>query len=125
MDSNKDKMNDINEVEESDVNTIAQYTGSRANAVRNFIATNNLDPAKLAIDLSKDQKAERNNFAAAISGRAKSEYLLKLKTKYTLNENKEPDKPKRFKITLAQLESLIPRIIINKRSKNDIQNADK
>jgi hypothetical protein len=235
MNNNDDKTNDINEVEGDDVNTIAQYTGSRANAVRNFIATNNLDPAKLAIDLSKDQKAERNNFASAVAGRAKSEYLLKIKTKYTLNENREPlefwhskygqiifdmnkenkfdrdlvrqyflslistnapkwrhelnriamdininpqefelyteqidamverlqvefeiyittpyltkgkinevidkvlgvhfnqeiqgtAKPKRFKITLAQLELLIPKIIINKKAKTDIQNADK
>jgi hypothetical protein len=235
MNNNDGKTNDINEVEGDDVNTIAQYTGSRANAVRNFISANNLDPAKLAIDLSKDQKTERKNFAAAISGRARIEYLDHLKTKYSLNENREPldfwqskygqiildlikencfdhdlvrqyflslistnapkwrhelnriamdininpqefksfteqidamverlesefeiysttpcltkgkinevidkvlgvhfdqeiqsnDKPKRFKITLAQLEMLIPKIIINKKAKTDIQNADK
>ena len=235
MDNNEDKMNDINEVEDADVNTIAQYTGSRANAVRNFISTNNLDPAKLATDLSKDQKAERKNFASAIAGRARMEYLDQLKSKYSLNENREPldfwqskygqiildmnkenkfdrdlvrqyflslistnapkwrhelnriamdininpqefelyteqidamvdrledefdiyittpcltkgkinevidkvlgvhfnqeiqgtGKPKRFKITLAQLQSLIPRIINDKKAKVDIRNADK
>ena len=234
MESNEYKMNDINEVDETHVNTIAQYTGSRANAVRNFIAANNLDAAKLANDLSNDQKTQRKNFASAIAGRAKSEYLDQLKTKYSLNENKEPldfwqskygqiildlnkenrfdhnlvrqyflslisngvpewrhelnriamdininhqqfelyteqidamlerleaefdiyittpcltkgkinevidkvlgvhfnqaiqsnDKPKRFRITLAQLETLIPRIMNNKRSKTEIQLTD-
>jgi len=235
MDNNEHKSNEINEVEDAYVNTIAQYTGSRANTVKNFIATNNLDPAKLATDLSKDQKAERKNFASAIAGRAKTEYLQNLKSKYSLNENREPlefwhskygqiiidmnkenrfdrelvrqyflslissgapewrhelnrialdininhqefelyteqidamverlesefdiyittpcltkgkinemidkvlgmhfdqeiqsnDKPKRFRITLGQLETLIPRIMNNKRSKTEIQNADK
>jgi hypothetical protein len=69
------------------INTIAQYTGSRAIAVRNFINANNLDPIKLAADLSLDQKTERKNFASAVSGKARAEYLEQLKTKYTLNEN--------------------------------------
>ena len=220
---------------ENDISTIAQYTGSKANAVRNFIAANHLDAAKLANDLSNDQKTERKNFASAVAGRARIEYLDQLKTKYSINENREPlnfweskygkiildfnkenhfdkdlvrqyfislisngapewrhelnrialdlninpqefksftqqidamverleaeyeiyittpcltkgklnevidkvlgvhfnqeiqsnVKPKRFKITLVQLESLIPKIIINKRAKINIQNADK
>jgi hypothetical protein len=72
------------------INTIAQYTGIRAIAVKNFIAANNLDPIKLARDLSLDQKTERKNFASAVSGKARAEYLDQLKTKYTLNENREP-----------------------------------
>jgi hypothetical protein len=235
MDNNDDKMNDINEALDVDLNTIAQYTGSRANAVRNFIAANNLDAAKLANDLSNDQKTQRKNFALAIVGKARTEYLEQLKTKYSLNENREPlnfwhskygqiilnlnkenrfdhdlirqyllslisngvpewrrelnriamdininpqefetftqqinamaerleaefeiyittpcltkgklnevidkvlgvhfdqeiqsdAKPKRFKITLAQLEKLIPVIITNRKAKNDLQNANK
>jgi hypothetical protein len=203
--------------------------------VRNFIAVNNLDATKLANDLSNDQKTERKNFASAIAGRARMEYLDQLKSKYSLNENREPldfweskygqiilnlnkenhfekdlvrqylislinngvpewrhelnriamdininpqefelyteqidamverleaefeiyittpcltkgkinevidkvlgvhfnqeiqgtGKPKRFKITLAQLQSLIPRIINDKKAKADNQNADK
>lgn len=72
------------------INVIAQYTGSRANAVLNFIAANNLDAAKLANDLSNDQKAERKNFASAINGKARLEYLNQLKAKYTINEGIEP-----------------------------------
>lgn len=75
---------------ENDIRTIAQYTGSRANAVRNFIAANHLDAAKLANDLSNDQKTERKNFASAVVGRARIEYLDHLKTKYSINENREP-----------------------------------
>ncbi len=79
-----------NQSNEKYINTIAQYTGIRATAVKNFIAANNLDPIKLARDLSMDQKAERKNFASAVSGKARVEYLNQLKTKYTLNENREP-----------------------------------
>ena len=74
---------------ENDISTIAQYTGSRAIAVKNFITANNLDAARLANDLSKDQKTERKNFASAINGKARLEYLNQLKNKYSLNESAE------------------------------------
>ena len=153
---------------ENDIRTIAQYTGSRANAVRNFIAANHLDAAKLANDLSNDQKTERKNFASAVVGRARIEYLDHLKTNDFESFTKQIDamverleaefeiyatapcltkgklnevidkvlgvhfdqeiqsnaKPKRYKITLMQLEKLIPKIITNKRAKTKIQNAD-
>lgn len=75
---------------ENYISTIAQYTGSRAIAVKNFITANNLDAAKLANDLSQDQKTERKNFASAINGKARLEYLNQLKAKYSINESTEP-----------------------------------
>jgi hypothetical protein len=81
-----------NQSNEKYINTIAQYTGIRAIAVKNFIAANNLDPIKLARDLSLDQKTERKNFASAVSGKARAEYLDQLKTKYTLNENENENR---------------------------------
>lgn len=82
--------NTNNKSNENYINIIAQYTGSRAISVKNFIAANNLDAAKLANDLSQDQKTERKNFASAIAGKSKPDYLNQLKTKYTLNEGYEP-----------------------------------
>ena len=84
MENTKNKSN------ENHINIIAQYTGSRAISVKNFIAANNLDATKLANALSNDQKMERKNFASAIAGRARIEYLDQLITKYSLNENREP-----------------------------------
>jgi hypothetical protein len=90
MESNEHKSIKINEVDEKNINIIAQYTRSKANAVRDFITANNLDPIKLAFDISKDQKVARNNLALAISGKARVEYLNQIKTKYSINEGVEP-----------------------------------
>ena len=67
--------NTNNKSNENYINIIAQYTGSRAISVKNFIAANNLDAAKLANDLSQDQKTERKNFASAVAGKSKPDYL--------------------------------------------------
>lgn len=77
---------DIIEVADKNVNTIAQFTGTRASAVMNFIKANNLDAIRLAADLSRDAKQERKNFASAISGNAENDYLINLKTKYAISE---------------------------------------
>jgi hypothetical protein len=77
---------DIIEVVDNNINTIAQYTGTRAAAISKFIKANRLDAVRLATDLSWDAKEERKNFATAISGNANNDYLINLRTKYALAE---------------------------------------
>ncbi len=88
MKTNKseDSQLDIIEVADKNINTIAQFTGTRASAVIKFIKANKLDSIRLAADLSRDAKEERKNFASAISGNADNNYLINLKTKYALSE---------------------------------------
>jgi hypothetical protein len=77
---------DISEVADKNINTIAQFTGTRAAAISKFISANRLDAVRLAADLSRDAKEERKNFASAISGNANNEYITNLRTKYALAE---------------------------------------
>ena len=77
---------DIIEVADQNINTIAQFTGTRAAAISKFIKANRLDAVRLANDLSRDAKEERKNFASAISGNANNEYITSLRTKYALSE---------------------------------------
>ena len=42
---------EIIEVADHNINTIAQFTGTRASAISKFIQANQLDAVKLAIDL--------------------------------------------------------------------------
>jgi hypothetical protein len=77
---------DIIEVADKNINTIAQFTGTRAAAISKFIKANRLDAVRLAADLSRDAKEERKNFASAISGNANNDYLINLRTKYALAE---------------------------------------
>lgn len=77
---------DILEVADQNINTIAQFTGTRAAAISKFIKANRLDAVRLAADLSRDAKEERKNFASAISGNANNEYITNLRTKYALAE---------------------------------------
>lgn len=77
---------DIIEVADNNINTIAQWTGTRATAIRQFLKANRLDAVRLANDLSRDAKEERKNFASAISGNANNDYLINLRTKYALAE---------------------------------------
>jgi hypothetical protein len=77
---------DIIEVADQNINTIAQFTGTRAAAISKFIKANRLDAIRLAADLSRDAKEERKNFASAISGNANNEYINNLRTKYALAE---------------------------------------
>jgi hypothetical protein len=88
MKTNKSDNNqfDIIEVADNNINTIAQWTGTRATAIRQFLKANRLDAARLAADLSRDAKEERKNFASAISGNANNEYITNLRTKYSLAE---------------------------------------
>ena len=88
MKTNKNENNqlDIIEVADNNINTIAQYTGTRAAAISKFIKANRLDAVRLAADLSRDAKEERKNFAYAISGNANNEYITNLRTKYALSE---------------------------------------
>jgi hypothetical protein len=48
---------DIIEVEDQYINKIAQYTGTRAFAISQFIKANQLDAVKLSVDLSRDATA--------------------------------------------------------------------
>ena len=86
MKTNKSDNNqfDIIEVADNNINTIAQFTGTRAAAISKFIKANRLDAVRLAADLSRDAKEERKNFASAISGNANNDYLINLRTKYAL-----------------------------------------
>ena len=86
MKTNKSENNlfDIIEVADKNINTIAQFTGTRAAAISKFIKANRLDAVRLAADLSRDAKEERKNFASAISGNANNEYITNLRTKYAL-----------------------------------------
>ena len=77
---------DIIEVTDHNISTIAQWTGTRASAIRQFLKANRLDAVRLAADLSRDAKEERKNFASAISGNANNEYITNLRTKYALAE---------------------------------------
>lgn len=77
---------DILEVADQNINTIAQFTGTRAAAISKFIKANRLDAVRLATDLSRDAKEERKNFASAISGNVNNDYLINLRTKYALAE---------------------------------------
>jgi hypothetical protein len=88
MKTNKSDNNqfDIIEVADNNINTIAQFTGTRAAAISKFIKANRLDVIRLAADLSRDAKEERKNFASAISGNADNDYLINLRTKYALSE---------------------------------------
>lgn len=88
MKTNKSDNNqfDIIEVADNNINTIAQFTGTRAAAISKFIKANRLDAVRLAADLSRDAKEERKNFASAISGNANNDYLINLRTKYALSE---------------------------------------
>ena len=88
MKTNKSENNlfDIIEVADKNINTIAQFTGTRAAAISKFIKANRLDAVRLAADLSRDAKEERKNFASAISGNANNEYITNLRTKYALAE---------------------------------------
>jgi hypothetical protein len=88
MKTNKSENNqlDIIEVADNNINTIAQFTGTRAAAISKFIKANRLDAVRLAADLSRDAKEERKNFASAISGNANNEYITNLRTKYALSE---------------------------------------
>lgn len=88
MKTNKSDNNqfDIIEVADNNINTIAQFTGTRAAAISKFIKANRLDAIRLAADLSRDAKEERKNFASAISGNADNDYLINLRTKYALSE---------------------------------------
>ena len=88
MKTNKSDNNqfDIIEVADNNINTIAQFTGTRAAAISKFIKANRLDAVRLANDLSRDAKEERKNFASAISGNANNEYITNLRTKYALAE---------------------------------------
>ena len=88
MKTNKSDNNqfDIIEVADNNINTIAQFTGTRAAAISKFIKANRLDAVRLAADLSRDAKEERKNFASAISGNANNEYITNLRTKYALAE---------------------------------------
>ena len=88
MKTNKSDNNqfDIIEVADNNINTIAQFTGTRAAAISKFIKANRLDAIRLAADLSRDAKEERKNFASAISGNANNEYITNLRTKYALAE---------------------------------------
>ena len=88
MKTNKSDNNqfDIIEVADNNINTIAQFTGTRAAAISKFIKANRLDAVRLANDLSRDAKEERKNFASAISGNANNDYLINLRTKYALTE---------------------------------------
>ena len=88
MKKNKSENNqfDIIEVADNNINTIAQFTGTRAAAISKFIKANRLDAVRLATDLSRDAKEERKNFASAISGNANNDYLINIRTKYALAE---------------------------------------
>ncbi len=88
METNKSENNqlDIIEVADKNINIIAQFTGTRAAAISEFIKANRLDAVRLAADLSRDAKEERKNFASAISGNANNDYLINLRTKYALAE---------------------------------------
>ena len=88
MKTNKSDNNqlDILEVADQNINTIAQFTGTRAAAISKFIKANRLDAVRLATDLSRDAKEERKNFASAISGNVNNDYLINLRTKYALAE---------------------------------------
>jgi hypothetical protein len=84
--NNKNNQIDIIEVADHNISTIAMWTGTRAEAITNFLKANRLDAARLAADLSRDAKEERKNFASAISGNANNEYITNLRTKYALAE---------------------------------------
>ena len=123
---------EIIEVADHNINTIAQFTGTRASAISKFIQANQLDAVKLAIDLSRDATEERRDFATAISGNANNEYLINLRAKYALSEridsqigeriSKSKNKSiKRYKITEMQLKILLDGLLKNR---NDIENEE-
>jgi hypothetical protein len=123
---------EIIEVVDHNINTIAQFTGTRASAISKFIQANQLDAVKLATDLSRDATEERRDFATAISGNANNEYLINLRAKYALSEridsqigeriSKSKNKSiKRYKITEMQLKILLDGLLKNR---NDIENEE-
>ena len=121
---------EIIEVADHNINTIAQFTGTRASAISKFIQANQLDAVKLATDLSRDATEERRDFATAISGNANNEYLINLRARYALSEridsqigerisNSKNKSIKRYKITEMQLKILLDGLLKNR---NDIEN---
>ena len=121
---------EIVEVVDHNINTIAQFTGTRASAISKFIQANQLDAVKLATDLSRDATEERRDFATAISGNANNEYLINLRARYALSEridsqigerisNSKNKSIKRYKITEMQLKILLDGLLKNR---NDIEN---
>ncbi len=123
---------EIIEVADHNINTIAQFTGTRASAISKFIQANQLDAVKLATDLSRDATEERRDFATAISGNANNEYLINLRAKYALSErndsqigkrisNSKNKSIKRYKITEMQLKILLDGLLKNR---NDIENEE-
>jgi hypothetical protein len=123
---------EIIEVADHNINTIAQFTGTRASAISKFIQANQLDAVKLATDLSRDATEERRDFATAISGNANNEYQINLRAKYALSEridsqigerisNSKNKSIKRYKITEMQLKILLDGLLKNR---NDIENEE-